>query len=291
MWAVDLSVLRSEYYEYLRDQDWMHGSALVEPKVTDWQLRREERQRQSYMPLGGTVYPTTHTSGTTIQWQTHSYTSVRDYAQRNELSSENLLLGEDERVTESVSSTRDKGIITGKKIVTFTDLLLGQYEAAVQFIVGMQDYLLKGPKRIFLSHKGADKRRVRQYYDLLLTLGYDPWLDVKEMPAGKEVDRAIRKGFRDSCAAVFFLTPAFQDDRFLRNEINYAIAEKRERPERFEIITIILAQKRGQKVTVPEPLQDYIWKEPRNDLEAFEEIIRALPLGLGEPRFKLPIRV
>jgi hypothetical protein len=64
-----------------------------------------------------------------------------------------------------------------------------------------------GNMKIFLSHKGVDKEMVRRFEGLLRELGFDTWLDDDAMPAGAQPDRAIQEGFRDSCAAVFFVTP------------------------------------------------------------------------------------
>ncbi len=87
------------------------------------------------------------------------------------------------------------------------------------------------------------------------------------------------RGMKDSCAAVFFLTPNFSDEKYLADEINYARAEKRARPE-FAIISIVIARD-GMVPTVPDLLTPYVWKQPATDLEALREIIRALPVKVG----------
>ena len=140
------------------------------------------------------------------------------------------------------------------------------------------------PMKIFLSHKGVDKEMVRRFEKLLRALGFDPWLDDDAMPAGSQPDRAIQQGFKDSCAAVFFVTPQFEDKRWLATEIEYARVEKREKGDRFSIITLCLS-KDGQQGKVPDLLTNYIYKSPAHELEAMVEIIRALPIRLGEPRF------
>lgn len=84
------------------------------------------------------------------------------------------------------------------------------------------------PGRIFLSHKTVDKTIVRDYKATLEMVGLRPWLDEDDLHAGVELHRALQKGMKDSCAAVFFITPAYQDEKFLRAEINYAIARVRD---------------------------------------------------------------
>lgn len=93
---------------------------------------------------------------------------------------------------------------------------------------------------------------------------------------------------KESCAAVFFITSSFKDERFLAAEINYAIAEKREKDIRFAIITILFQDKGKGKdqLVVPDLLKSYVWKEPKSDLEALKEILKALPLKLPSPVWK-----
>lgn len=84
---------------------------------------------------------------------------------------------------------------------------------------------------------------------------------------------------------MFFITPNFVDENYLATEINYAIAEKRKKKDRFSIITLVFAQD-GRKSTVPDLLQQFVWKEPDSDLEALREIIKALPVNVGDVYWK-----
>jgi hypothetical protein len=141
------------------------------------------------------------------------------------------------------------------------------------------------PMRIFLSHKGSNKPWVRQFKTTLALLGFDPWLDEDAMPAGTILERGILKGFTDSCAAVFFITPEFKDESFLATEVDYAIKEKRAKTDRFAIITLVIGDG-TVKGNVPDLLHGYVWKEPKSDLEALQEIIRALPIHVGDVRWR-----
>ena len=80
--------------------------------------------------------------------------------------------------------------------------------------------------KLFLSHKSSDKSKVREYKKTLEEMGFDVWLDEDAMPAGTQLHRGILQGFKDSCAAIFFVTPDYVDEGFLETEINYAIDEK-----------------------------------------------------------------
>ena len=141
------------------------------------------------------------------------------------------------------------------------------------------------PMKIFLSHKGTDKALARRYHSILRELGFDPWLDEDAMSAGTELERGILLGFRESCAAVFFVTPNFADENFLATEVDYAIAEKRSKLEKFSIITLVFehSEKRG---VVPDLLRRYVWKEPSDELTGLREILRALPVRVGDVRWR-----
>lgn len=141
------------------------------------------------------------------------------------------------------------------------------------------------PSKVFLSHKGADKDKVRDFRETLEYLGFDPWLDENVMAAGVELERGILKGFNDSCAAVFFVTPNFKDENYLASEVNYAIAEKRKKGASFSIVTLVF-QENGLKGVIPELLQPYVWKEPKTNLEALREILKALLIKVGETTWK-----
>jgi hypothetical protein len=134
--------------------------------------------------------------------------------------------------------------------------------------------------KIFLSHKTADKSLVRDFAATLRQLGFDPWLDEEEIVASKNLHRSIMDGMRSSCAAIFFVTPNFVDEKYIGNEINYAVAEKTARGDDFSIITILL-EIDGVRGTVPPVLQEYVWKEPKSQLECLRDIIRALPVCVG----------
>jgi hypothetical protein len=160
------------------------------------------------------------------------------------------------------------------EVPTFREKL----ETRVQFILTKEQATVLSCDRIFLSHKGIDKPRVRDFKQTLEVLGLRPWIDEDAMPAGTNLERGIRQGFKDSCAAVFFVTPAFVDAGYLGTEVDYAIAEKRAKGDRFSIITLVLDCKPNMRPEVPDLLRSYVWKQPDTDLEALREIARALPL-------------
>lgn len=146
---------------------------------------------------------------------------------------------------------------------------------------GEVDMAISDSKKIFLSHKGSDKDMVIDFKNTLEALGYEPWLDEEAMPAGVPVERAVLQGMKDSCAVVFFITPSFRDEGYLETEINYAIQEKREKEDKFVIVTLLFDDSGAATVEVPELLKPYVWKTPNTRLQALIEIIRALPVTPG----------
>jgi TIR domain len=162
----------------------------------------------------------------------------------------------------------------------------GALDDEIQIMIQQHEYAMGiTPMRVFLSHKGADKPLVREFKHTLELLGYDPWLDEDDMQAGAELERSLLKGFTESCAAIFFVTPSYVDDSYLASEVDYAIQEKRKKGDKFAIITLVLGEGDSEEM-VPELLRRYVWKKPNSDLEAFREIIKALPVKSGAVYWK-----
>jgi hypothetical protein len=141
------------------------------------------------------------------------------------------------------------------------------------------DVEMSNAKKVFLSHKGVDKAVVNEFKATLQAIGYSPWIDDDAMPAGTSLERGLLDGMKDSCGVVFFITPLFKDVGYLATEVEYAIRQKREKGDRFAIIALQFVGDDGSVGEIPELLKIYVWKKPRNHLEAIREIIRALPVA------------
>jgi hypothetical protein len=159
-------------------------------------------------------------------------------------------------------------------------------ELVVKFIVTNKEVQLSMPKRIFMSHKGVNKPFVREFSQALKSTGFDPWLDEDAMVAGDSLERSLLKGMEESCAAVFFITKEYKDENYLATEIDYAIAQKREKGDKFSIITLIFKESNDEKINVPKLLKQYVWKEPSSHLLGFQEIIKALPIEIKSISWK-----
>lgn len=139
--------------------------------------------------------------------------------------------------------------------------------------------------KIFLSHKSVDKPLVYRYYNGLKALGFDPWLDEPNMPAGANLERELLRGFEESCAAVFFITENFKDEKYLATEVDYAVLEKRKKDKKFAIITL----RYTNASPVPGLLTPYVYTNVANDLDGFQALVRALPIELGPVRWKADV--
>ncbi len=160
------------------------------------------------------------------------------------------------------------------------------FNTHITFLYRIAELIRNRPMRIFLSHKGADKALVRNFSRTLKTLGFHPWLDEDDMPSGISLERGLLQGFKDSCAAVFFITQNFRDENYLATEVEYAIQQERAKGDKFKIILIVFKGKGGAQGAVPELLKTKVWKTPKTQLEALREIIKALPIELGPPVWK-----
>lgn len=56
--------------------------------------------------------------------------------------------------------------------------------------------------------------------------------------------------------------------------------------DKFSIITLVFSDDKGNIGEVPELLKTYVWKQPADDLEAIQEIVKALPVKLGDVRYR-----
>ena len=112
----------------------------------------------------------------------------------------------------NINSVRDK-IISSFHLSQMDSVAIlamdgSNLSSELQKLLETHEYVMGIKKmKVFLSHKGADKSLVRCYKKTLDTLGFDVWLDEDSMPAGTALHRGILQGSKDSCAAIFFITP------------------------------------------------------------------------------------
>jgi hypothetical protein len=171
------------------------------------------------------------------------------------------------------------------EVTNLASALIGgtQHETRVALRFDREEVVVNQRNRIFLSHKGANKPLVKRYYKVLKELGFEPWLDEEDIVAGHTLHRELLGGMKASCAAVFFITPEFRDEKYLAHEIDLAMNERTARSSQFRIITLSIADQDGARGTVPEQLKSLVFKEPAFELDALYEILRALPITVQQP--------
>lgn len=134
--------------------------------------------------------------------------------------------------------------------------------------------------RVFMSHKGVNKPLVRAVSETLNMIGVKTWLDDEQMPAGQPVVRTLGKGVADCIAAVFFISDAFKDEKYIKHEIDWALDRVAADAE-FRIIPLVLSDHGGTVEMVPEALRYLTWKTV-SDVHVLGAIIVALPARLQE---------
>ena len=88
--------------------------------------------------------------------------------------------------------------------------------------------------------------------------------------------RELLRGFQESCAAVFFITENFTDEKYLATEIEMREIEKRKKEKKFAIIT--LRYPSAAAVPVSPRAELCLNKDVTNDLEGFNAVVTALPI-------------
>jgi len=135
-----------------------------------------------------------------------------------------------------------------------------------------------GGNPVCVSAGSLDTPAVRRYDHALKTLGFDPWIDERAMPAGANLEREVLGGFEESCAAVFFITASFKDEKYLAAEVEYAVMQKRKKEKKFAIVTL----RYTNAAAVRGLLTPYIYKDVSNDLEGFDELLKAYVTTHGD---------
>ena len=138
--------------------------------------------------------------------------------------------------------------------------------------------------QIFLCHTSEDKPQVRNVYQRLKALGFDPWLDEEEILPGQDWDYEIEKALETSDFVMVFLsTRSVNKMGYVQREFRHALYHSEEMPEGY-IHTIPI---KLDECEVPRRFRRHQWANLNND-GAFERIIRALHLGLEQRGKSLP---
>lgn len=209
---------------------------------------------------------------------------VRLIAEESEHTEEEGVIRLDYNIPTNLSLDLFNGLLDVKPEVSHRDLTKAT-RTTINFIFTYDQLMDNQPKRIFLSHKSADKPMVRAYRDMLKTLGFEPWMDEDDLKAGDKLHRGIAQGFKDSCAAIFFITSNYKDEKYLATEVEYAITEHYNKGDGFRIISLVIADD-IKPVQIPGLLEPFVYKHPKTQFEGLTEIIKALPIKLETTIYK-----
>jgi formylglycine-generating enzyme required for sulfatase activity len=132
--------------------------------------------------------------------------------------------------------------------------------------------------RIFLCHASEDKPQVRDVYQRLKALGFEPWLDEVDILPGQDWDYEIEMALEQSDFVIVFLSTRSVDKMgYVQREFRRAMYHSEEMPEgHIHTIPVKL-----DDCVVPRRFRRHQWANLSED-GAFDRIVRALHHGLGQ---------
>jgi hypothetical protein len=130
----------------------------------------------------------------------------------------------------------------------------------------------KHPLKVFLCHASENKPVVKDLYDDLVAVGYDPWLDTQVLLPGMDWDLEIKKGLRDSDAVIVCLSSiSVAKEGYIQKELRLAQDIQDEKPRG----TIFLIPLRLDECETPFDLQDIQWGDYTTS-DGIDKLIQAL---------------
>jgi hypothetical protein len=135
------------------------------------------------------------------------------------------------------------------------------------------------PIQIFLCHASEDKAAVEAIYDRLKALGYQPWLDKKDLLPGQRWRSEIPKAIRAADYIVICLSKNSVAKRgYVQNEFMLALDVLRDIPDG----TIYAIPVRLDDCPIPDQFSDLHWCN-LFETDGFEYLLRALQAGKPSP--------
>jgi hypothetical protein len=110
--------------------------------------------------------------------------------------------------------------------------------------------------QIFLCHASEDKLQVRDVYQRLKALGFEPWLDEKDILPGQDWDDEIETALETADFVIVFLSErSVKKIGYVQREFRRAMSRSEEMPEGY-INTIPV---RLDDCTVPRRFSHHQW--------------------------------
>lgn len=108
--------------------------------------------------------------------------------------------------------------------------------------------------RIFISYSRKDKTEVEIIYDFLLSNGYKPWMDTKDILGGEDWERAVFRTIENSKMFIFCISKNSYNRRgILQAEINLA----HKKVSQFLPDDIFIIPLRLENIAIPEQFVKY----------------------------------
>ncbi len=138
--------------------------------------------------------------------------------------------------------------------------------------------MIRPPLQVFLCHCTTDKLAVRELYAFLMSEGFRPWLDEKDLIAGQDWELAIQNAVRTSQVVIVFLSRAAATKvGFIQKEIRLALDAADEQPEG----SIFLITARLEDCVVPSRLRKWQWVDLWEP-DGYQRVLQALKLRARE---------
>jgi hypothetical protein len=138
--------------------------------------------------------------------------------------------------------------------------------------------------RVFLSYAREDKDKVRELYGKLREAGFQPWMDVEDIPAGADWEAAIESAIDDSPFFLACLSDFSVGKRgILQKEIDRALELWKQKLED----DIYLIPARLNPCELPRRLRKFQWVDIY-EADGWSRLLKAIQLGLSKQALQQP---
>jgi hypothetical protein len=133
--------------------------------------------------------------------------------------------------------------------------------------------------KIFLCHSSGDKPLVRMLRTMLLTEGFEPWLDEEDILPGQDWDLEIRRAIRQADLILVCLSQdSVTKSGYVQKEIRFAL-DVAKQPEG----AVFVIPARLEECEVPERMRRWQWVDLFDD-DGYGKLARSLRIRAGVPQ-------
>ena len=139
--------------------------------------------------------------------------------------------------------------------------------------------------KIFLSYAREDRELARQLYEQLAQMGFNPWMDIKNILGGQDWSHSIRIAIEQSHFFIACLSSNFVNRRgFIQKEVETALDLWREMLNS----DIFLLPVRLEPCEVPQSLQDFNYVD-MFEKDGWSKLMQAIQMGLEQRGIKYQV--